>query len=189
MVAHFAAVRMRLFPALFFQYLRQHIHTNLRVLNQLLPHSQIAHDHVVKSLRGGGGDFEAVLFEAGKFVGLRQPLDHDGVELVDDGFGRARGCGDAPPAGVVIAGHRFRDGRDVRESLEPRGMPDAENPDAAGLVQRQQLQQSGDYHLHIAGDEVIDRQRAAFVGHMHDLDAGQCHQLRGTDVIGRADTR
>ena len=46
-----------------------------------------------------------------------------------------------------------------------------------------------EHELHAAGDQVVDRRRAAAIGHVHDLGAGHELEQLAADVAGRAVAR
>ena len=117
--------------------------------------------------------------------GRRQP--------VDDRRRRSRGHHDARPA---LGGHvlqaDFRHGRRVRYRLQARWRGGRQYLQLAGLDMRADRDRIVEHHVDAAGDQVVERGRAALVGHVQHVDAGDGleqfgHQMRSGADTGRAE--
>jgi len=82
------------------------------------------------------------------------------------------GCG--TPAGAItpaqagIAGYAgLGDGRQIGKSGRAMVAADRERAYRAGARKRRDGIEAFEHHLHAPGNEVVDRRRAALVGHMH----------------------
>ncbi len=92
----------------------------------------------------------------------------------------------AAPNGHLVAGHRFRHGRDLRK--QPRAPPfgDAEQLEAPILHVAQRLRARAEKELRLPGDRVQHRRRAAAVRDVHHLDARHAREHRRAEMVGGA---
>ena len=110
-----------------------------------------------------------------------------GAELVDDRLRRARRRDDAVVQHRLVAGQRrFRDRRQVREDRRALGAGHRERPHLALLHQRDRRRQRAEINPDMAADQIGQRRRAALVGNMGQLDAGDGSEILAAEMDAAA---
>ncbi len=138
-------------------------------------------------LGGPGRRLDADIRQALGGLGAGHRLAEVGVDALDQRARHAAGAAQAVPHGHVVAGHGLRDRRHLGKLRRALDGGNAERARAARADVGDLLGQVGDHELHLPGDEIGRRRRAALVGHVHDLHAGHRLEELHAQVRGGAD--
>ena len=109
------------------------------------------------------------------------------VEPLDDRLRHAGRAVDVVDRGAVEARQRVGDRRQVGQRRIALDRRDPERAQAAGLDVRQQHRDGVDRHLHVAGEQVLQRRAGAAIGDMHDVDPGHHLEQLARQMRARAD--
>ena len=94
------------------------------------------------------------------------------VEPVDDFSRRVLRCTDALPCARFVAGHKFVDGRDVRQRLRARRGRHRERAELAGPDVLNRCDGLDEVNLHLSGEQISEREPLAAIRHVDHSDAG-----------------